>query len=488
MAAALELSLAGHNVTLYESHSIPGGCASWYRRSTAHGPFQFDVGATVLNGLEDGQALKQFLDKHEIQPAPFEAMEQIFYQIADKKLRFDTRNSSLWTQSLVENFPHDRAFIDSVFPKLERIANVLYRALETPVHWPIQNFSDAFLNLRLLPHVLPAAPAILSSGSLMFGDILNRHSLSPEMRTFLDMTFLISAQCKPEQVPTPWAALALYFYPLGAGTTYGGMRGFHESLFRKLKERKNVSVKMLTKVTRLDMSNSEIQQSSWKITSEAVKTGTPHSDAFHGVVSAIPRFNTEALLDDQHLASPNLGWDALGKNLWGAYTGYVGLKDQKDWPDEAFNVHSRLGHSDHPENGEELYISVGKRNDSSRAPEGLRSLTASTHCGLSENASYQREEFKTKLLQHLSNWGVPETNILHLELGDPKTFENFTSRLHGNVGGLPMTWEHTIAQPAPQRSVFPGLYQIGDTSFPGQSVYACVMGARSVVEKIHKDL
>ena len=60
--------------------------------------------------------------------------------------------------------------------------------------------------------------------------------------------------------------------------------------------------------------------------------------------------------------------------------------------------------------------------------------------------------------------------------GSPRTFQRFTGREQGFVGGLPRTqgW-HNYSDLIP-KPLYPNLWMIGDTGFPGQSTLATALG------------
>jgi len=78
----------------------------------------------------------------------------------------------------------------------------------------------------------------------------------------------------------------------------------------------------------------------------------------------------------------------------------------------------------------------------------------------------------------------PEVEVIFKEYGTPKTFERYTKRKEGFVGGLPLNYDNTFFNSPSIRTKIPNLYQIGDTSFPGQSVFGCAVGALLCLEKI----
>jgi phytoene dehydrogenase-like protein len=214
---------------------------------------------------------------------------------------------------------------------------------------------------------------------------------------------------------------------------------------------------------------------------------------FAAVFSTLPRFNSE-LLAPRETFAPRDDWATNAPDLWGASAAYVALTDDSSWPDEAFNVHSKLSAGPGPD-GNDAYLSFSARGDETRAPNGLRVATLSTHVRLQgwdrENArdySERKTALGSKLLEHVEAWSrTPRAKFHHTEFAAPPSFERYTGRRAGNVGGLPMTHENTIRSPRSQRTRLAGFYQIGDTSFPGQSVLACALGAVIATEKFLSD-
>src|SRR5690606_17443001 len=72
----------------------------------------------------------------------------------------------------------------------------------------------------------------------------------------------------------------------------------------------------------------------------------------------------------------------------------------------------------------------------------------------------------------------------HISVGTPHTFERYTRREQGLVGGIP----HSINYPAWQwptsKTPINNLYHLGDTSFPGQGIVGVVQGALNFYKKM----
>ena len=68
----------------------------------------------------------------------------------------------------------------------------------------------------------------------------------------------------------------------------------------------------------------------------------------------------------------------------------------------------------------------------------------------------------------------------------PRTFERFTGRDRGLVGGAPRRrgWRQYLS--LGPRQLLPGLYLVGDSVFPGQSTLATATGGTRVAEHIYR--
>jgi phytoene dehydrogenase-like protein len=78
--------------------------------------------------------------------------------------------------------------------------------------------------------------------------------------------------------------------------------------------------------------------------------------------------------------------------------------------------------------------------------------------------------------------------IVHEWPASPRTFERFTGRAHGFVGGIPRrAGLHHYVDLGP-RSVEPGLWLVGDSVFPGQSVLSVSLGGVRLAERVLREL
>ena len=173
------------------------------------------------------------------------------------------------------------------------------------------------------------------------------------------------------------------------------------------------------------------------------------------------------------------------------YVGLDGAAVPADFP-----LHHQVVLREPMGNGNTVFLSLSPVWDEERAPQGRRTLTLSTHTELEswwdlhehdrEGYEARKQAYTERLLAaaEIVLPGLRDAADLILP-GTPVTFERFTRRLGGWVGGFPQTslaraWGPRLAT---------GLWLVGDSIFPGQSVPAVALSglrvARSLMTRLH---
>jgi phytoene dehydrogenase-like protein len=122
----------------------------------------------------------------------------------------------------------------------------------------------------------------------------------------------------------------------------------------------------------------------------------------------------------------------------------------------------------------------------------MRTLTASTHVKVSRlramttsdrGAEIGRvQEAMQKTIAALAP-EVEDATVRELT-ASPRTFERFTLRSEGLVGGIPRTAGLVNYQGLGPFEALPGLFLVGDSVFPGQSTLATALGGERTAELI----
>ena len=83
---------------------------------------------------------------------------------------------------------------------------------------------------------------------------------------------------------------------------------------------------------------------------------------------------------------------------------------------------------------------------------------------------------------------APEWRITQEMTASPRTFERFTRRHRGFVGGVPRRAGLGNYRNLSPRPFAPGLWLVGDSVFPGQSTLATALGGVKVAERVQRAL
>ena len=142
--------------------------------------------------------------------------------------------------------------------------------------------------------------------------------------------------------------------------------------------------------------------------------------------------------------------------------------------------------------GNHVFCSVSGVDEYERSPTGDRTVTCSTHVPMDELLGRDEDERGPyvagiqEAMRRTIERRAPElyASITIEMTASPRTFERFTARPEGFVGGIPRR-----AGLQNYRGIFPGeslpgLHLVGDSVFPGQSTLACAIGGVRVADKI----
>ena len=181
---------------------------------------------------------------------------------------------------------------------------------------------------------------------------------------------------------------------------------------------------------------------------------------------------------------------------WGAVMLYLVIEDHQGLARHPHHIQTIVDPTQPLMLGNHLFCSISGADEEGRAPEGQRTVTVSTHIPLRQLREMEDEAQAdwVQSIQERMREGlracVPEVGAhIRVEMpASPRTFERFTRRPFGYVGGIPRTRGlHNY------RGLFPtpytkDLWLVGDSVFPGQSTLATAVGgvrtARAVLSRL----
>ena len=479
LTTAALLARSGLDVTVLEAHVYPGGCAGTFY----HQGYRFDSGATLPAGFYPGGPM----------------------DIVGRAVGIDRWPVRRDDAAMAVHLP-DGATVTRYTDerRWEERRRAFGPEAEPFWHWQ-ETTSDALWDLALrLPAWPPQTPseirALLGDGLAWLGDAPRRRlkpglaldairpvaahlrGASERLRLFVDGQLLIAAQTTSRHTNALYGASALDLPRRGVAHAEGGMGAIAETLVHAVR-RNGGQVHYRQEATRISVEGGR---------PVAVETKKGASFPAEVVIANLPPWNVARLLGEQ--AGRKLGaLPPRPRKVWGAFMLYVGL-DGAIVPGD-FPLHHQVVLGEPMGNGNTVFLSLSPAWDEGRAPQGRRTLTVSTHTELDRwwdlyeqdreayEARKQRYTERVLAAAEVALPGLREAADLILP-GTPVTFQRFTRRLWGWVGGFPQTsltraWGPRLGQ---------GLWMVGDSVFPGQSVPAVALGGLRVARSLLAEL
>lgn len=482
LTAAALLAKHGLHVELLEAHHQSGGCAGTFRR----GPYVFDVGATQVAGLEEGNGIpagihaRLFRHLGVAPPAAMPLDPGCVVDLADGREPVSIwRDPERWRQERRSQFPGSERFW-ALCDALHR-ANWAF-ASRNPV-LPPRTWWDLGQLLGAL------GPANLASGLLTKATMTDLLQLSGcatdrRLRRFLDLQLKLYSQEPADRTAALYGAtvLAMVQEPLGLWHLEGSMQALSDSLEKALSKHGG-RLRRLHRVQRLQPP--EQPRGSWRITGhcgpERPRGGQPPAEDFRfeacDVVVTLPPQTLPALLGEALPA----GYRRRLENLHepsGALVFYGAVARDKLPPE----VPSHL-QLDAQEPGS-LFVSISQDGDG-RAPAGRATVIASVFTPSrpwfrGEEAAYQarKNEAMAAIQKGLEQpLGVGAGDWLHAELATPRGFAGWTGRPWGYVGGLGQHPSRFGPFGLASRTPLPGLWLCGDAIHPGEGTAGVSLSA-----------
>jgi len=466
LTTAALLLHAGYKVTVLEAHIYPGGCAGTFY----HQKFRFDVGATLAGGFSPGGPHARLAEMLGIE-WPVKPVNPAWITYLDGRAIFQWAERERWWDEINRHFPESVPF----WKKQEWLANQAWDISARDFPWPPRSVREMLTILSAIqPTTLRAAPYALRTMASFLPP-----NATPTLRTFLDAQLLISAQSLAQSTNALYGSAALDLPRRGVNHVRGGIGSLAQTLANWGSQR-GLTLLYRQKVERLEVKQGR------GIRVYTNKKQTFEADAF---VANLTPWGLAALLGEN---APR----ALGREIqtrpptWGAFTLYLGVEADRlpRLPSDHFQVivdPSRpLGE------GNSVFISLSPNDDPSRAPQGMRAITLSTHTAIAnwqidEQASEEQSTEYTERMIRAAEIAIPGIRqAIRLALpGTPHTFEFYTHRPSGMVGGFPQT---SLLRARSPWTGLANVWLVGDSIFPGQSTAGVTLGALRVAgEVIH---
>lgn len=475
LTAAALLQHDGARVLLLEAHDKPGGCAGYF----GLGDFTFSAGATVALGFEANGLHRRVFEQLGVHNYDAQLLPGLRVFLPQRELIF-WRDATRWKQAR-RVLPGHRVGQELFWKLQETLANCGWRALTKLPSLPLQTSRDWRRNLALAdPRLLPMLPFL----GCTVGDALRVLKIADD-RDFvalLNLLLIITTQSEANKAPLTNGCSGLDLFRHGGYHLPGGM-GTIARLLSEAFVRDGGTARFGERVTRVVPGNSGF---------EIITEGAMHRAA--KVVANVPLPNVAQLVDLPPRARRNLetNLERCG-SPWGAVTLYAGVREEGLSSGPVWQ-HQQvlLDYAARPGDGRDVFVSLSQPGDTLQAPPGWRALTASTHTHLAEwndlspeQYRARKREWREKMLAGVRRL-LPDfdANRKFVVVGTPRTWQSYTQRERGNVGGVPVTLANANLRALPQRLGLRDFWVVGDWTFPGQGTVACALGGLNVWREI----
>jgi phytoene dehydrogenase-like protein len=366
---------------------------------------------------------------------------------------------------------------------LDRLADVFWKATHRGVKLPVESVRDVWNIVRA---VSPVDWPLARYVRWTVGDLLRRLRLRDDrpLCGLLSMLLEDTVHAGLDDAPLINGSLGITIRGAGLSRARGGMYGFWRSFAARYRERGG-ELRVgcpVTGVTR----------------KQAFCVQTRRGEVYaRRVVSALPIELTARLAPGEVAERLEPYLRRNERRVGGALVLFLGVPEAEispaDTDSEGFLHHQLMQSYNAPlGNGNNMFISVSSPGDTQSAPAGFRSVVISTHCeladweGLSEPEYAAKKRCMTETLLGYARRVYPRLaeRPAVCEFATPRTFERFTRRPRGAVGGFRQCLANANQRAVPCTIGVPDFWLVGDTTWPGLGTVACVHGSRLVAEQI----
>ncbi len=480
LVTATQLAAKGARVLVLERYLIPGGSAGYFDRQG----YRFDVGASMIFGFGK-QGTTNLLTRalaavgEQIETIP-DAV-QVQYHLPNHLDIKVHRDYELFLQELIAKFPQEAQGIRKFYDECWQVFNCL-------------NAMDllSLEELRYLMRVFFQHPAaclgLVKYLPLNAGDIARKYIKDPEVLRFIDIECYIWSVVPAEQTPMINAGMVFADRHYG-GINYpqGGVGQIAHKLVAGL-EKAGGQIHYQSRVTQILTENGK-----------AVGVELANGKTFRAkrIVSNATRWDTfEQLLPPAAMPAKERKWQQRYQKSPAFLSLHAGVAANvlpagtdchhillEDW-----------AQMEAPEGT--IFVSIPTLLDPSLAPAGHHIIHAFTPSWMSDWQHLSPSEYTAKkeeragvMLDRLERI-FPGLNagLDYLEIGTPRTHRRFLGRTDGSYGPIPRRKLPGLLNMPFNRTQVPGLYCVGDSTFPGQGLNAVAFSGFACAHRIAADL
>ncbi|MEM9544214.1 MAG: carotenoid isomerase [Cyanobacteria bacterium P01_E01_bin.42] len=480
LVTATQLAAKGAKVLVLERYLIPGGSAGYFEREG----YRFDVGASMIFGFgTEGTTnlLTRALDGVGMKIETIPDACQIHYHLPDGLDLKVHRSYEKFLQELGKHFPREREGIRKFYDECWRVFNCLNAmellSLEELGYLMRVFFQHPFACLGLVKYLPQNA-----------GDIARRYISDPVLLKFIDMECYCWSVVPADRTPAINAGMVFSDRHYG-GINYpkGGVGQIALKLVEGL-EKKGGRIQYKARVTKAIVENGR---------AIGVKLANGQEYRAKRIISNATRWDTfEKLLPPEMMPRKEKNWQQRYQKSPSFLSLHLGVKAEV-LPAGTECHHIFLEDWQKMEEPEgTIFVSIPTLLDPDLAPEGHHIIHTFTPSwiddwqGLSPNEYEEKKEAAAeRLIQRLETiFPGLIAGIDYREVGTARTHRRFLGREDGTYGPIPRRKLMGLLGMPFNRTSIPGLYCVGDSTFPGQGLNAVAFSGFACAHRVAVDL
>ncbi|MBD2458928.1 carotene isomerase [Nostoc sp. FACHB-87] len=480
LVTATQLAAKGAKVLVLERYLIPGGSAGYFEQ---HG-YHFDVGASMIFGLgKNGTTnlLTRALDAVNMQIETIPDPVQIHYHLPDGlDIKVD-RVYDNFLQNLTAYFPQEARGIRRFYNECWQVFNCLNRmdllSLEEPRYLMRMFFQHPLACFGLLKY-LPQN----------VGDIARRYIKDPLLLKFIDMECYCWSVVPASMTPMINAGMVFSDRHYG-GVNYpkGGVSIIAQKLVEGL-EQLGGQIKYQARVKKIILEQGRavgVELANGKIyRGKRIVSNATRWDTFGKLIPVEKLPNNEKIWQQRYEKSPSF------------LSLHIGVKSSV-LPQHIECHHILLEDWAKMTAAEgTIFVSIPTLLDPDLAPPGHHIIHAFTPqwidgwLGLSPNRYEAKKEAAAwRIIDRLEQiFPGLDAGLDYLSVGTPRSHRRFLGREDGTYGPIPRRKLWGLLGMPFNRTAIPGLYCVGDSTFPGQGLNAVAFSGFACAHRIAVDL
>lgn len=480
LVTATQLAAKGAKVLVLERYLIPGGSAGYFERDG----YKFDVGASMIFGFGNKgttNLLTRALQAVDVSLETIPDPVQIHYHLPeDLQIRVH-RDYEKFLQELIENFPQERQGIRQFYDECWKVFNCLNAmellSLEEPRYLTRVFFQHPMACLGLVKY-LP----------MNVGDIARKYITDPNLLKFIDIECYCWSVVPADMTPMINAGMVFSDRHYG-GINYpkGGVGQIALKLVEGL-EKAGGEIKYKARVTKIITEDGK---------AVGVKLATGEIYRAKRIISNATRWDTfEQLLPTAEMPPAEKKWQQRYQKSPSFLSLHLGVvEDVLPLGTECHHIVLEDWQKMELPEGT-IFVSIPTLLDPSLAPEGYHILHVFTPSwfddwqGMSENEyEEKKEEAAGRIIERLEKiFPGLDAGLDFMEVGTPRTHRRFLGRDDGTYGPIPRRKLAGLLGMPFNRTAVPGLYCVGDSTFPGQGLNAVAFSGFACAHRVAVDL